>query len=61
MHALAEMHLKVKASGRGKTHYPLTFDPKEPPHAHVVKGGEWRSLNPLPRQDFALLCPGHDY
>ena len=23
--------------------------------------GEWRSLNPLLKQDFARLCPCHDY
>ena len=40
MHYSAKMDLKVKASGKNKTHlawtYPLTFDPKEPLCACIV-------------------------
>ena len=68
-HPLANMDIKMKASGRNKLimawHYPLTFDPQEPFCTSIVsplspKRREWRSLNPLLKYGFAPLRPCPD-
>ena len=64
------MDLEVKASGRGKTPYGLELSSDfwlQGTFLHmcrvslILERGKWRSLNPLLRQDFAFLCPCHDY
>ena len=48
-------------------YYPLIYEPQGAfLHMYIVfplsqKGGRGRSLNPLPKRDFAPLCPCHDY
>ena len=64
-----KMDLKVKASGRSRTHYGLVLSlltHKEPFYACVVsplsqKNWEQRCFNSLLNQTFACLCPSHDY
>ena len=65
------LDLKVKASGRSKTHYdlvlPLDFWYTRKLSAHVwlsllsQKRGERRSFNPLLEHGFAPLCPCRDH
>ena len=65
-HTLGKTDLKVKASGRRKTHYGLELSLDFwPQGAFLVLSlvpkiqGEQRSLNLLLKQGFASLCPCH--